>query len=305
MEKPLSRPNPVVVGIGEILWDILLSGRYLGGAPANFAFHAGNLGAEGVIVSAVGDDDAGRDILEALRGFGMSRDHIATVAGTATGLVTAVLDAAGVPEFTIHENSAWDFLPETPESSALAERASAVCYGTLALRSGVSRRTILGFLERTKPECLRVFDVNLRQRFFDRQIIRDLIGRSRVLKMNAEELADIAAIFGLLGKGTDVLRRLLDLFSLDLIALTRGSEGSRLLGREAESDHPGIDVEVEDTVGAGDAFTAALVTGLLENWSLDEINERANRVAAFVCSREGAWPAIPAGLTERPGFGRG
>jgi fructokinase len=295
MEESAASLPPLVVGIGEILWDVLPSGRHLGGAPANFAYYARTLGAEAVIASALGDDEDGRGILDALRAHWMGRDHLTIVPGVPTGRVSAALDAAGVPTFTIHGPSAWDFLAMTPELSSLAGRADAVCFGTLAQRSDVSRRTIRGFLDQTKPECLRVFDVNLRQIYYDRELVRDLIGRSRILKMNAEELAVIAAMFGLLGKGTDVLRRLRDLFSLDLVALTRGPEGSRLLGREGESDHPGIEVEVVDTVGAGDSFTAALVMGLLTKKTLDEVNDSANRLAASVCARRAAWPETPAG----------
>jgi len=299
MGEPAPARNPVVVGIGEILWDVLPSGKHLGGAPANFASYARTLGAEAVIASAVGDDEDGRGILDALRAHGMRRDHVTVIPGVPTGRVSAVLDDEGVPTFTILGPSAWDYLAMTPELSALARRADAVCYGTLAQRSDVSRRTIREFLDRTKPGCLRVFDVNLRQKFYDRQTVRDLIRRSKVLKMSAEELAVIAAMFGLLGKRADALRRLRDLFSLDLIALTRGPQGSRLLGREAESDHPGVEVEVVDTVGAGDSFTAALVMGLLEHRPLDEVNDRANRLAASVCTRRAAWPEPPAGPADR------
>jgi fructokinase len=295
MDESAAHTSPVVVGIGEILWDVLPSGRYLGGAPANFAYQALSLGAEGIIVSAVGDDESGRDILQALRGYGMGRDYVSVVSGAATGKVTAVLDAQGVPTFTIHERVAWDVMPEYPELSALAARAEAVCFGTLAQRSRVSRATIRAFLDGTKPECLRVFDVNLRQRFYGREIIRDLLACSRVLKLNEEELQAIAAMLNLPGPESDVLARLLELFPLDVIALTKGSRGSRLFSRSGESLHPGYIVEVADTVGAGDAFTAALVLGLLGKKNLDEINDRANRVAASVCSRRGAWSEAPAG----------
>jgi fructokinase len=301
MDPSAASPPPVVVGIGEILWDILPSGRYLGGAPANFAYYARSLGAEGVIVSAVGDDEPGRDMLEMLRLHGMRRDYISVIAAVPTGRVTAVLDAEGVPEFTIHDQIAWDVLPATPESSALAARADAVYFGTLAQRSRVSRETIRAFLDGTKPECLRVFDVNLRQRFYGPEVVRDLLARSRVLKLNKEELRTIAAMLNLSGMERDILARLLDLFPLDIIALTRGFRGSWLFSRSAESIHPGFVVEVADTVGAGDAFTAALVMGLLEKKNLDEINERANRVAASVCSRRGAWPGRPVGLADGPG----
>jgi fructokinase len=300
MESSAAAPRPVIVGIGEILWDILPSGRHIGGAPANFARRAQALGAEGVIVSAVGDDEPGRDILRTLRLHGMDRDHISVIEAVPTGRVTAVLDAEGVPVFTIHDNVAWDVLPRTPESTALAARADAVCFGTLAQRSSVSRETIRAFLDLTKADCLRVFDVNFRQRFYSPEIVRDSLARAGVLKLNEEELRAIAVMLDLPGPEWDVLARLSDLFPLEIIALTRGSRGSRLFGRSAESLHPGFAVDVADTVGAGDAFTAALVMGLLENKDLDEINAGANRVAAQVCSVRGAWPELPSGPADGP-----
>jgi fructokinase len=301
MGESASSWNPVVVGIGEILWDVFPSGKHLGGAPANVAVQARSLGAEGIVVSAVGDDEDGREILETLFARGLNREFVATVPGARTGRVTVALDAEGVPEFTIHERVAWDVLPSTPALSSLAARAEAVCFGTLAQRSPVSRASIRAFLEATKPDCLRVFDVNIRQRFYSLEIVRDLLARSQVVKLNEDELRTLAEMFSLRGTERDLLSWMLDLFPGEVIALTRGRRGSWIFGRKAESHHPGFDVEVVDTVGAGDAFTAALVMGLLEKWNLDEINERANRVAAFVCSREGAWPEIPADLACRPG----
>ena len=294
-----SAPPPVVVGIGEILWDVLPSGRFLGGAPANFACHARRLGADAAIVSAVGDDEPGTDILEALRLHGMRREYVSVIAAVPTGRVTAVLDAEGVPGFTIHDHVAWDVLPPTREASSLAARADAVCFGTLAQRSPVARETIRVFLDGAKPECLRIFDVNFRQAFFSPEIVRDSLARAEVLKLNEEELRTIAAMLGLPGPVRDVPARLLDLFPLETIALTKGVRGSRLFGRSGESDHPGFVVQVADTIGAGDAFTAALAMGLLEKKDLDEINERANRVASRVCSFRGAWPEQPAVPADR------
>jgi fructokinase len=287
-------PRPVVVGIGEILWDMLPSGKRLGGAPANFAVQARSLGAEGLIAGAVGGDALGREILKSLAARGIPPDFIAVVPDAPTGTVAVKLDAEGVPEFTIASPVAWDVLRSTPALTALASKADAVCFGTLAQRSLVTRTTIRDFLDATRPECWRVFDLNLRQRFYSREIIADLLGRSRILKLNDEELGTIAGLFSLAGGETDILARLRDTFSLEIIALTKGSGGSRIFGRGSDSVHPGFSVDVVDTVGAGDAFAAALVMGILDNKSLGEINEAANRLAGRVCSQRGAWPEIPA-----------
>jgi len=292
--------RPVVVGIGEILWDLLPSGKQMGGAPANFAYQARALGAESVIVSAVGDDEPGREILRALDGQSLDRRHVSVLVSVPTGSVTVRLDAQGIPEYDIHNNVAWDFLPWTSGTPELAARADAVCFGTLAQRSEVTRTTIRAFLDGTRPDGLRVFDLNLRQSYYSREIIRGLLQRSNVLKLNDEELRSMARIFSMPGSETEVLKRLLREYSLELIALTKGKSGSRLFGRNRESEHPGYPVEMADSVGAGDAFTAALIVGLLKKKDWDDISERANRIAAFVCSQRGAWPQIPADLAAWP-----
>ena len=291
--------RPLVVGIGEILWDLLPTGKRIGGAPANFAFQARALGAESRIVSAVGDDGEGREILEALAVRGLDRDHIAVVPAVPTGSVLVGLDDAGIPRYTIRDNVAWDALPWTADLSRLAAKAEAVCYGTLAQRHSLTQAAIRAFLGATKPSCVTVLDLNLRQAYYSREIVRDLLGRSRVLKLNEDELLTVAKLFSISGSETDILVRLRSLFPLELIALTKGRRGSRLMGGEGDSVHSGFPVEVADSVGAGDAFTAALVMGLLEHKNLDEINESANRVASFVCSHPGAWTEHPAESTDR------
>jgi len=182
--------QPLVVGIGEILWDLLPDGKQMGGAPANFAYHARALGAASVIVSAVGDDRSGREILEELGRRGLERSGIAVVSGAPTGTVTVALDAGGIPHYTIHEGVAWDVIPWTAGLGDLAARADAVCFGSLAQRSPVSRATIGAFLDATRPDCLRVLDLNLRQSYFSRDIVVGLLGRATVLKLNDEELWD-------------------------------------------------------------------------------------------------------------------
>jgi fructokinase len=287
---------PLVVGIGELLWDLLPDGRQMGGAPANFAFHAQALGASSAIVSAVGDDRSGREILEELGRRGLERSGIAVVSGAPTGTVTVALDAGGIPHYTIHEGVAWDVLPWTAGLGDLAARADAVCFGSLAQRSPVSRATIGAFLDATGPDCLRVLDLNLRQAYFSRETVHGLLGRATVLKLNDDELATVAGMLSFPGPESRVLAALLEAYPLSLIALTKGPSGSRLFGRGVDIIDPGHPIETADTVGAGDAFTAALVAGMLRRKGWEEIGERANRVAAFVCSRKGAWPDLPAEL---------
>ena len=287
---------PLVVGIGELLWDLLPDGRQMGGAPANFAYHARALEAASMIVSAVGDDRPGREILEALGRRGLERSGIAVVCGAPTGTVTVALDAGGNPRYTIHEGVAWDVIPWTAGIAGLASRADAVCFGSLAQRSPVSRATIGAFLDATRPGCLRVLDLNLRQSYFSRETVRSLLGRADVLKLNDEELTTVAGLLSLPGPEDRVLAGLLEAHRLSLIALTKGPSGSRLFGPGVDLSTPGRPVETADTVGAGDAFTAVLVTGMLRHMGWEEIGERANRVAAYVCSRKGAWPKLPAAL---------
>ncbi|MEN6561146.1 MAG: carbohydrate kinase [Acidobacteriota bacterium] len=290
---------PIVVGIGEILWDLLPDGRQMGGAPANFAVHARALGASSVIVSAAGDDRPGREILEELGRRGLDRSGIAVVSGVPTGTVTVALDAGGIPRYTIHEGVAWDVIPWTAGIAGLAARADAVCFGSLAQRSPVSRATIGAFLDATRPDCLRVLDLNLRQSYFSRETVRSLLERAAVLKLNDEELTTVAGMLSLPGPEDRVLAGLLEAYPLTLIAITKGPSGSRLFGRGVDLSTPGRPVETADTVGAGDAFTAALVMGMLRHRGWAEIGERANRVAAYVCSRKGAWPELPAELADR------
>jgi len=297
---PGANPTPIVVGIGEILWDLLPDGRQMGGAPANFAFHARALGAASGIVSAIGDDRSGREILAELGLRGLDPSGIATVRSAPTGTVTVALDAGGIPHYTIHEGVAWDVIPWTAALGGIAARADAVCFGTLAQRSPVSRATIGSFLDATRPDCLRVLDLNLRQSYFSRELVLGLLERATVLKLNDDELAAVAGMLSLPGPETRVLAALLQAYPLTMIALTKGPSGSRLFGPGVDLSHPGYPAETEDTVGAGDAFTATLVAGLLKEKSWEEIGERANRIAGYVCSQKGAWPDLPAELSSWP-----
>lgn len=289
-----------VVGIGEILWDIMGPGKgggeprkQMGGAPANFAFHAGSLGMQGITVSAVGDDMQGGEIIEQLRRLGLSTEYVSIDHDHPTGTVSVELDEHGKPTYTIHEGVAWDYVPSTPALTVLAGSCDAVCFGSLAQRSESSRSTILSYLANTRDDALRVFDINLRRRFYTKAVVEQSLTLANILKINDEELPVVCELLGIQGDEGDALRELACMFGLRAIALTRGPAGSLLLAGHEVSTHPGFTARVVDTVGAGDSYTAAFVCGLLRGHSLDRINEHANRVAAFVCSREGACPELP------------
>jgi fructokinase len=289
--------RPILVGIGEALWDMLPGGKQLGGAPANFAYHANALGGRGVVASRVGDDEPGRELLSLLASSGLETRHIQIDPGHPTGWVDVRLDAAGVPEYVIHENVAWDDLRIETPLLELARQADCVGFGTLAQRSPESRATIQALLGDTRPDCLRVFDINLRQDYFSRELIHDSLSISKVLKLNDAELPVVAALLKLGAQGDDALRSLIDRYGLSLVALTRGAKGSVLYASDGTiSEHLGIAAHVVDTVGAGDAFTAALALGLLNDLPLDQINQHANQVAAYVCSQAGAMPQMPQSL---------
>lgn len=278
-----------VVGIGEILWDMLPEGRQLGGAPANFAFVSGRLGNRGILLSRVGDDADGRDIESVLADKNLDFEPLQTDAGNPTGTVGVRLEN-GHPEYDIRQPAAWDFLELTDDWCELATTTDAVCFGTLAQRNAVSRRTILEFVGLTKG--LRVFDVNLRQNFYNREIIRRSLNLANIVKLNHEELPIVASLLGIEASDTRIAARaLISAFGLRLVCVTRGDRGSLLISRDEISESTGVAVEIADTIGAGDAFTAALTHGLLRGWDLFRINEFANRTGAFIASRTGAMPA--------------
>jgi fructokinase len=287
------------MAVGEVLWDLLPGGRQLGGAPANFAYHAHALGAEAQLVTCVGDDVFGREIVARLLNLGLSTDLVGFDPAAPTGTVSVELLEDGQPRFTIHEDVAWDRIAVTAHALAAAAQADAVCFGTLAQRSAASRRAIRTLVAASRPTALRVFDVNLRQAFYSHDVIEASLGTANALKANDEELPVLAGLLRLHG-GTeeqivDVARR----FDLRLVALTRGARGSRLYADGLWSDHRGLPADVVDTVGAGDAFTAALALGFLAGWDLDAVNEAANDLAAFVCSQAGATPPVPERLRRR------
>ena len=293
IEEQVTDQRIRVAGLGEVLWDLLPGGKQLGGAPSNFAYHARALGAESVIVSAVGRDALGQEILERLASHGLSDNYIAVEESLPTGTVDVRLDPRGRPEFVIHENAAWDSIRMTRPLQDLARGLSAICFGTLAQRSPISRSTIRDLIRSTPPGCIRVFDVNLRQKFYTPAIIQESLALSSLLKLNEEELREVARLCSLGGTEREILKELLQRFDLRMIALTRGERGSLLFTRTESSEVHPPEIEVADTVGAGDAFTAALTVGLLRKLPLEVLNRRAAALAGYVCTQEGAMPPIP------------
>ena len=290
--------KPRVVAIGEVLWDLLPDGPVMGGAPANFAIHAHALGSDARLVTCVGNDELGRTIVEKLGAIGFPTDLVAIHPTATTGTVSVELGTAGQPHYTIHENVAWDFITATASSLDAAAGADVVCFGSLAQRSAASREAIHALVAASPETALRICDINMREPFFSREVGADSLALANVLKLNDAELPVLAGMFGLRGDESQQMRELAQRFALRAVALTRGDKGSALLVGDQFAQHPGTPAEVRDTIGAGDSFTAAFALGLLREWPLDIINERANAVAAFVCSQPGATPELPRQLRD-------
>ena len=288
----MSDQSPVIVGLGEILWDVFPDGPRFGGAPANFACHVAALGGNSQIVSAVGRDKLGEKALAELGNRHVGTRGVHRDEDRPTGIVTVSLDADGHASYEFAADTAWDALPWSGELARLAARTSAVCFGTLGQRSQPSRETIRRFVSATPSTALRIFDVNLRPPFVNDSVILESLALTNVLKLNDEELPAVAALCDLSGSEVEVLRELADRFALRAVALTRGPDGAVLVRDGQVSEHPGVAAEVVDTVGAGDAFTAALALGLLDGSDLEAINQHACQLAAFVCSQSGATPRL-------------
>lgn len=285
-----------ITGIGEILWDMFPDGAQFGGAPANFVCHSRALDATSHMVSCVGNDELGRRALGFLQQHGVDTSTVAQSEERPTGTVEIELDADGAAQYEFAADVAWDALAWSDALACAADEADVVCYGTLGQRSKVSKNTIQRFLKGTTNDCLCVFDVNLRQHFYSEALIRDSLEFANILKLNDEELPVLGSSCGLSGSETAVMEQVRERYDLRLVALTRGAKGAILLTEDSLSECDGFAVEVKDTVGAGDAFTAAMTLGLLLGHELDRINEHACRVAAFVCSQDGAAPKLPDNL---------
>jgi fructokinase len=286
-----------IVSLGEVLWDLFPEGARFGGAPANFACHAAATGIDVFMVSAVGEDARGRDAIKILRAYNIDVTLIQSVPDAPTGTVGVSLDAKGKPTFTIHEGSAWDRIAWTRELEARITGTDAVYFGTLGQRSGVSRTTIRRALDVAKASGkIRILDVNLRSPFYDNAMIRESVQNASILKLSDDELDEVCRACEIDSASTvqEKLRAMLGGFCLDLVVMTRGADGALLVSTDESVDQPGIPVEVRDTVGAGDAFTAALVTGLLRGESVGTIARSACKTAAAVCTQLGAVPELPA-----------
>lgn len=292
-----------VISVGEILWDLLPSGRQLGGAPANFLQHAHSLGADARLVSRIGADDLGREAVGILQARGLATDLIQVDPAASTGTVGVELGADHQPRFTIHADVAWDRLAVTDAGLAALSAADAVCFGSLAQRTTAGANAVRQLVAASRPDAWRVFDINLRPPFVDPEVIAASLALANVLKLNDQELPALAAMLDLPGSADEQLQALLQRFSLRLIALTRGGEGSLLVTPTERSEQPAVPVQVRDTVGAGDSFTAALVLGLLHGLPLDRLHRLAAEVAAYVCTQSGGAPALPDRF--RAAFGAG
>jgi fructokinase len=289
VRNPLSKRT--VIGLGELLWDMFPSGKQLGGAPANFAYILNLLGDLGVVASRVGQDDLGGEAISRVKGLGLQAREIQTDPVHPTGSVEVALDSAGQPKFGIKQSVAWDFLDWTPEWRALAKACDAVCFGSLAQRSPRSRETIHAFLETAGKSAVCVFDVNLRQCFHSPELISSSARVAHILKLNHEELPVVTKMLGYESSDEKSAARWLQKkYNLRLVCVTRGARGSLMVNGNNETEHPGFQVKVADTVGAGDAFTAALVHHFLRGASLAAMSEAANQLGSWVASQVGAMP---------------
>lgn len=292
--------SQVIVGLGELLWDLLPEGQRAGGAPANFAFHVGQFGLQSCVVSAVGDDPLGDEILAHLDHMGIR--HCIERVPYPTGTVQVTIDSAGKPQYDILQNVAWDHIPYTDRLDALARRTCAVCFGSLAQRSGTSRQTIRRFLDAIPAEnrALKIFDANLRQNFYDAETLRDSMFRCNILKINDEELETLCRVSGcaFTPDPQESCRALIERYGLNMLILTCGDKGAYVFTPEEVSFRPTPKVKVADTVGAGDSFTAAFIASLLKGQSITEAHDRAMQVAAYVCTQSGATPVLPNRLVE-------
>ncbi|MDY5878846.1 MAG: carbohydrate kinase [Sodaliphilus sp.] len=286
--------NEIVVGMGEALWDVLPEGKKIGGAPANFAYHVSQFGLPSCVVSAIGDDALGKEIIENFTSKGL--DQLIAEVPYPTGTVQVEIDQTGIPLYDIKENVAWDNIPYTEHLDALAKRTKAVCFGSLAQRNVVSRETINHFLD-TMPkddDSLIVFDVNLRQGFYNKEILCKSMQNCNILKINDEELITVSRMFGYPGINLqDKCWILLGKYNLKMLILTCGINGSYVFTPGNVSFQPTPKVEVADTVGAGDSFTAAFIASILKGKSVTEAHTIAVKTSAFVCTQKGAMPILP------------
>jgi fructokinase len=278
-----------VIGIGEILWDLLPDGKMLGGAPINFAYHASQLGAVGVAISSVGKDELGREILKSVDTKGVV--NCISVNKYPTGTVGVILKD-GIADYTIYENVAWDFIELSKVSTIMLQQADAICFGTLAQRNIVSHDAIMTALKLVPEKCLKVYDINLRQKYYNADLISKSLISSNVFKINDDEIELFKHLFKMDGNEVELSQKIMKTYSIEYLALTKGDKGSYLFWKDDISFMPTPVVDVEDTIGAGDSFTSALVMGILNNLPIKEIHRKAVEISAFVCTQKGATPVL-------------
>jgi fructokinase len=282
----------LIIGIGEILWDVFPQGKVLGGAPANFAHHVSQLGLNGCAVSAIGNDELGKEILHVL-GEKRLNTYIEKV-NYPTGTVQVTLSGNGIPQYEICEDVAWDNIPFSDELEKMAKRTKTVCFGSLAQRSPVSHATINKFLDSVPTDAMKIFDINLRQHFYSKTLIEESLKRCNVLKINDDEVLIVSNVLGWNGiTEAETAIRLMQDYKLDIVVLTKGTEGSYVFTPIETSFLPTPLVEVADTVGAGDSFTAGFVASLLKGKSIREAHRKAVEISAYVCTQHGAMPLLP------------
>lgn len=293
-------PSTITVGLGELIWDCLPGGKQLGGAPTNFAYVSRLLGNEAIVASRIGDDEMGREALERLSALGVSTEYLQIDREHPTGTVRVRIDEQGEASFAVNENSAWDYLEWTSQWEELSGRADLVCFGTLGQRHESARQTIIRFLEATRPNALRIFDVNLRHTFFNVEMLERSLELATVVKLNQPELFTLGRMLEINAETEErMARHLLEKFRPELVAITRGARGSLLVSHDETIDHPGVRVQVKDTIGAGDAFIATLAHYYLRRAPLLDISEAANRMGAWVATQEGATPTLGAQTLTR------
>ena len=280
-----------VVGIGEILWDVFPERKILGGAPANFAYHISQLGYNGFAVSAIGNDTLGKEIIAQLEEKKLN--YLIESVDFPTGTVNVTLDSDGIPYYEIKENVAWDNIPFTETTQNLAVQTQTVCFGSLAQRNTVSRKMIRRFLDAMPKESLKIFDINLRQHYYSKAIIHDSLESANVLKINDEEIISVTQLYEWNENEQTVCKRLIDLYHLDMVILTKGIDGSCVITDNEFSFLDTPNVDVIDTVGAGDSFTAAFVAAFLCYGDIPAAHRLAVEVSAFVCTQHGAMPKLP------------
>ena len=279
-----------IVGLGEILWDVFPERKVLGGAPANFAYHISQFGFQGHAVSAIGKDLLGKEILASLEKKQLN--YLIEQTDFPTGEVKVKLDNWGVPQYEICEGVAWDNIPFTPAMENLAKQTQVVCFGSLAQRHEVSRNTIHAFLDTMPKDSLKIFDINLRLNYYTKEIVESSLEKADILKINDEEVVKIAQLFSWNAPEKEVCKQLLEKYHLDILILTKGTEGSWVLTPKEESFLPTPKITIADTVGAGDSFTAAFIASHLHGRCLVASHQLAVEVSAYVCQQHGAMPRL-------------